>query len=63
MMKRIYMLAWILLVVLILGSALAGTLDPGPLLAFSLAALGLVYALRLRPIFKDAGGKLRMTRS
>ena len=56
-MKRIYMLAWILLVVSIVGSALAGTLDPGPLLAFSLAALGLVYVLRLRPIFKDAGGK------
>lgn len=47
MLKNLYVLAWILLAASVLGSAVTGVLAPAALLGFSLAALGLVYALAL----------------
>jgi hypothetical protein len=47
MLKKLYVLAWFLLVMATLISALTGTLDPVALLIFSLFALGLIHALAL----------------
>lgn len=46
-MKKIYTAAWFLLAILFLASVLTGSLNPTSLVAFSLIALGLVYALAL----------------
>ncbi len=46
-MKKIYTAAWFLLAILFLAAILTGYLNPVSLVAFSLFALGLVYALAL----------------
>lgn len=46
-MKKIYSAAWVLLTVLFIASVFTGSLNAISLVAFSFAALGLVYALIL----------------
>ena len=46
-MKNFYISAWILLAAAVLVSVLTGILNAAALVAFSLIALGLVYALAL----------------
>lgn len=46
-MKKIFSAAWILLTVLFIASVFTGGLNAFSMVAFSFAALGLVYALIL----------------
>ena len=46
-MKKFYVLAWFLLAMAFLGSALSGAFNATEMVVFSLVALGLVYTLAL----------------
>lgn len=50
-MKKIYTAAWFFLTILFFASVLTGYFSPVSLVAFSLFALGLVYALALWMVF------------
>lgn len=50
-MKRIYSAAWFLLTLLFFATVFTGSLNAFGMVAFSFAALGLVYALILWTVF------------
>lgn len=52
-MKNLYVLAWFLLAVIVLVSTLTGIITPTALVAYSFAALGLVYGLVFWSIFTN----------
>lgn len=47
MIKKIYVLAWFLLLASVLAAVFTGTFDPLAMVVFSLVAVGLVYAFAL----------------
>ena len=53
MIKKFYSFAWLVLTGSVVASIFMGQLDPIRLLAFSLAALALVYALLLWSVFAN----------
>jgi hypothetical protein len=56
MIKKSYILVWFLLVGSVLTSIFTGTFDVLSLVAVSLIAVGLVYALALWAVFRDPQG-------
>ena len=53
MLKTIYIMAWVLLAMLAVGSLFGGYLNPVTQVVFSVAALALVYALALWSVFTN----------
>lgn len=54
-MKKLYVSAWVLLAAAAFAAVVTGAMSAATLFVFSLAALGLVYALALWAVVVNAG--------